>query len=962
MAESRNTTERSRDNRNTERGSRTGSASSRKTGTSKNSRGSAKRSSSRNTRSKKTNYASNQQFSEIIACVIIAFALLLFLSNFGIIGKVGNVLSAIQFGTFGVVAYVFPIILALAILLLVVNNNSGVARVKVLAICIGVVGISTFFELISDRYSSMDKLSAYYSFDELVKKGGGIIGGALCKLLTPGFGKIGAYIITIVLIIIAIVLITERSLLKGTMNTIRRFFGSARDDINEYREETGKRREVREEALREREYQREQERLAKAEERKKRYDTKLTGVNLNLEIPKEDAGFDTRVTDEIASESVNNIKTAKADKKTKQTSATELFRSEKYSENIIEISPDENISSVKYKESASTIPEIVVNKPEHEAPPVHKGSIFDGVNSTLLGSASEVFSPYEQAGNDDAHNQEATVNNNSYDTGSYSEAPVEEPVPVMTPDYSAPVTKPSKAEEAMAKQQAENEILAQVEASNELTEEIKKEYKFPPVSLLNKMKAGAQTSEKELNETALKLQQTLSSFGVKVTVNNYSRGPAVTRYEITPEVGVKVSRIVSLADDIKLNLAAADIRIEAPIPGKAAVGIEVPNSENSGVSFRELIESKEFQDAKSNLAVGIGKDIGGQVIVTDIAKMPHVLIAGSTGSGKSVCINTIIMSILYRAKPDDVKLIMVDPKVVELSVYNGIPHLMIPVVTDPKKAAAALNWAVAEMDDRYQKFAKCGVRDLKGYNERVETVLKEPAVEGEERPNKLPQIVIIIDELADLMMVAKGEVEDAIVRLAQLARACGIHLVIATQRPSVDVITGLIKANVPSRIAFAVSSGVDSRTILDMTGAEKLLGKGDMLFAPAGYPKPARVQGAFVSDGEVSKVVDFLKENCNGEVVYTQDITSPMYSSPAMAESQAFGGDKDEYFAEAGRFLIDKGKGSIGMLQRVYKIGFNRAARIMDQLEDAGVVGPEEGTKPRKILLTLEEFEDLLNS
>ena len=366
---------------------------------------------------------------------------------------------------------------------------------------------------------------------------------------------------------------------------------------------------------------------------------------------------------------------------------------------------------------------------------------------------------------------------------------------------------------------------------------------------------------RDLNETAMRLQQTLSSFGVKVTITDISQGPSVTRYELQPEQGVKVSKIVGLSDDIKLNLAAMDIRIEAPIPGKAAIGIEVPNKENTPVALRDLLETQEFQDFQSNIAFAVGKDIAGKAVVSDIARMPHMLIAGATGSGKSVCINTLIMSILYKAHPDDVKLIMVDPKVVELSIYNGIPHLLIPVVTDPKKASAALHWGVAEMEDRYQKFAEFNVRDLKGYNKKVEGLREK---NGDTAPRKLPQIVIIVDELADLMMVCPGEVEESICRLAQLARACGIHLIIATQRPSVDVITGLIKANMPSRVAFSVSSGVDSRTILDMVGAEKLLGKGDMLFYPQGYSKPARVQGAFVSDQEVSDVVDFLKNQMLG--------------------------------------------------------------------------------------------------
>ena len=489
----------------------------------------------------------------------------------------------------------------------------------------------------------------------------------------------------------------------------------------------------------------------------------------------------------------------------------------------------------------------------------------------------------------------------------------------------------------------------------------KKAYKCPPLSLLQHGKRGGGESDAHLRETAMKLQQTLENFGVNVTITNVSCGPSVTRYELQPEMGVKVSKIVGLADDIKLNLAAADIRIEAPIPGKAAVGIEVPNKENSAVMLRDLLESPEFQNSPSKISFAVGKDIGGKTVVADIAKMPHVLIAGATGSGKSVCINTLIMSVLYKADPDEVKLIMIDPKMVELACYNGIPHLLIPVVTDPKKASGALNWAVEEMTRRYQMFAECGVRNIQGYNDKVEQALASGSVD-DEKLKKMPTIVVIVDELADLMMVAHGEVEDAIVRLSQLARAAGIHLVIATQRPSVDVITGLIKANVPSRIAFAVSSGVDSRTILDMNGAEKLLGKGDMLFYPTGYPKPVRVQGAFVSDEEVSAVVEYLKKQ-NGVGTYDDDISKSITQTGAAgAPGMSGGSEKDDYFVEAGRFIIDKEKASIGMLQRAFKIGFNRAARIMDQLAGAGVVGPEEGTKARKILMTQEEFDEYIDN
>ena len=486
-----------------------------------------------------------------------------------------------------------------------------------------------------------------------------------------------------------------------------------------------------------------------------------------------------------------------------------------------------------------------------------------------------------------------------------------------------------------------------------------KEYIFPSTDLLTPGTASGKGREelaRSMQETADKLKRTLQDFGVGVTITNISRGPSVTRYELQPEQGVKVSKIVNLADDIKLNLAAEDIRIEAPIPGKAAIGIEVPNKEKQMVAFRDLLESDEFTKAKSKTIFAAGKDIAGKTVIADIEKMPHLLIAGQTGSGKSVCINTIIMSILYKASPSDVKLIMIDPKVVELSVYNGIPHLLIPVVTDPKKAAAALNWAVNEMEERYKKFAEHKARNIIGYNAQIDQIEDVP---GKDRPEKIPQIIVIVDELADLMMTAGTDVEDAIQKLAQKARAAGIHLIIATQRPSVNVITGVIKANIPSRIAFSVASGIDSRTILDETGAEKLLGKGDMLFHPYYISKPVRVQGAFVSDDEVTEVVNFLTQQKNvrgGEINTNIDLQANMPGSSLP------GGDQDELFETAGRFIIEQEKASIGNLQRHLRIGFNRAARIMDQLYAAGVVSKDEGTKPRKVLMKAEEFEEYLQS
>ncbi len=603
--------------------------------------------------------------------------------------------------------------------------------------------------------------------------------------------------------------------------------------------------------------------------------------------------------------------------------------------------PAQNVSGVSTVSSAAYA----------QSAPAYAAAAETAARSTLASqpeytsySKSEEIQPaYE-------NNSQSGIENNTNNNGSANM----QPVPVSP--------RPEELEQIAVHREQPGAQKTAAAPNRSLGDLLQKKYQLPPTSLLKKVEVKKNPeSEKELKETAIRLQETLRTFGVNVTITDISQGPTVTRYELQPEVGVKVSRIVSLQDDIKLNLAATDIRIEAPIPGKAAIGIEVPNREITTVSFRELVESEEFQKSQSRLSFAVGKDIGGKTVVTDIAKMPHLLIAGSTGSGKSVCINTLIMSILYKAKPEDVKLIMVDPKVVELSVYNGIPHLLIPVVTDPRKAAAALNWAVAEMDRRYGLIAKAGSRDIKGYNEAAR---RDPKGEME----ILPQIVIVVDELADLMMVAANDVEKAICRLAQLARAAGLHLIIATQRPSVDVITGLIKANMPSRIAFAVSSGVDSRTILDMNGAEKLLGKGDMLFAPQSYPKPARIQGAFISDQEVGDVVDFLaKENKDaGKPNEIEKAIESIASGNTGVENGTAAGSRDdsrdEHFAEAGRFIIEKDKASIGMLQRYYKIGFNRAARIMDQLCEAGVVSAEEGTKPRKVLMSIEEFEAFLES
>jgi S-DNA-T family DNA segregation ATPase FtsK/SpoIIIE len=533
------------------------------------------------------------------------------------------------------------------------------------------------------------------------------------------------------------------------------------------------------------------------------------------------------------------------------------------------------------------------------------------------------------------------------DGGGYEE---EEPVNLVIKDLKKKAAKPESGDVKInmseggraAKKPIPAAIIPQAAESGI-------QYKYPPFELLKEdldQGGSSKTYRNQVLEGARKLEETLASFGVSAKVINVTRGPTVTRYELQPSAGVKVSRIVNLADDIALNLAASGVRLEAPIPGKAAIGIEVPNKEVNMVLLREVVESQEFGRHPSKLAFAIGKDISGECVVADIAKMPHLLIAGATGSGKSVCINSLIASLLYKASPEEVKLLMIDPKVVELGIYNGIPHLLIPVVTEPKKAAGALNWAVQEMVNRYKLFADRAVRDIKGYNELMRKTGEQP---------ELPQIVIIIDELADLMMVAPNDVEDAICRLAQMARAAGMHLVIATQRPSVDVITGVIKANIPSRISFAVSSQIDSRTILDMAGAEKLLGRGDMLFYPVGKPKPVRLQGANITDAEVEKVVEFVKAQCNA--VYDDNIIEEINSEDNALENPDE--DNDELLPRAIELVVETGQASVSLIQRKFRVGYARAARIVDQMEARGIIGGYEGSKPRQILISKQEWQEL---
>ena len=726
------------------------------------------------------------------------------------------------------------------------------------------------------------------------------MGALIGYFIVPAFGLIGSYIIDIIVLIVTLVLITGKSAMRGMKAGGEKVYASAKENSEKYQEY----------------------RQYKAEEKaKRRRDRKVSGVSTDTKIV-DKASEPNQISDEMGEIHIDSYSQFPEVKEEHVTRLT--------SEAMAELLPNENI--------APSVPE--------PAP----ADIY-------AANPSAVNIPAWESG---AAEQQIEENQNVVPEIDPLDIEIQAPEELFE---EPPVVEKTKRRARANADEIETGIKEVEETINKSENNSASGYVPPDINILHKGDANAVGNTKaQLKETAEKLEKTMQIFGVKAKVTDYCCGPTVTRYEVQPELGVKVSKIVNLADDIKFALAATDVRIEAPIPGKSAVGIEVPNAQNVTVPFRDLVESQEFKSKKSPITFALGRDIAGQVVVADLAKMPHLMIAGSTGSGKSVCINTIITSILYKAGPDEVKLIMIDPKVVELSVYNGIPHLLIPVVTDPKKAAGALNWAVQEMGDRYQKFADANVREINGYNEKIE---KMEVPEGQERPKKMERIVVIVDELADLMMVASKDVETAICRLAQLARAAGIHLIIATQRPSADVITGIIRANMPSRIAFAVSTATDSRIILDQAGADRLLGKGDMLFNPQGAPTPQRIQGAFISDNEIAAIIDDVKEK-NGESASNEAIQNAVNSAQVSSQTVSISdGDSDDgrdaLFTDAAKIIVDKEKASIGMLQRYLKVGFNRAARIMDQLEEAGIVGPEEGTKPRTVLVTTEELSSIID-
>lgn len=909
-------------------------SSKKKTNTRSGSRSGNKKTSTR-AKATKTTRAKQEQFDyedpffedsskEIVLWSSIAVCILLCISNFGIGGIAGNAVADFLFGTFGAIQYVLPFMVAFSAFFIISNYGNKVAIAKVVVGFVLLIFLTTFIELIMHGHEIMLPLDAF-AYAKEHHFGGGLLGGAIVYGINDSFGLLGAYLIDIIVMIVCTIIIIERFAFDRVQQSSRIHADRAalkrrarRERMMLEREASQTRYNADRQAIidklqQDKELELQQLQQADGNRRDRKYSGVTSNTTLMPEISRASEGSDG------INEIRFNMADGEEDLEITKSSRHRLKSGQKKSRSVHAFSsfdnePQEAVAEPISVATSEPVVEPVINTPIINTPVIN--------------------------------------------TPSKPEPVVAEPV-VSEPE---PAPAPAKAKAKEEDIESTTESLRKSIDSNQ--KRPKKAYKYPPLTLLKDAKGNGTDSKDYLAEKANTLQRTLGNFGVQAKVTEVTLGPSVTRFEIEVAEGTRVSKVVNLKDDLQLNLAVTDLRIEAPIPGKSAIGIEIPNKVKSMVSFKELASSKEFKNAKSKISFCVGKDISGSVIVGNIEKMPHLLIAGATGSGKSVCINTMIMSILYHASPEEVKMIMVDPKMVELSVYNGIPHLLLPVITDAKKAAGALHWAVKEMTDRYELMQLAGVRNLEGFNEKA-TRNALPDEVPEAKRVRLPQLVIILDEVADLMMVAAADVEDSIVRLAQLARAAGIHLIIATQKPTTNVITGLIKANVPSRIAFSVSSAIDSRVILDQNGAENLLGNGDMLYAPQNLSSPVRIQGAFVSDDEVSAVVDFLKSN-NEESEYDSSIEEQIKNSEASSNAVSISGEpdnsRDQLFEDAGRLVIENQKGSIGYLQRNFRIGFNRAARIMDQLAEAGVVGPEVGTKPREIRMSISEFEELINA
>ena len=845
-------------------------------------------------------------------------------------GIIGRTIYKGGIGLFGFSAYLLCLFALIVVILHMAHKLEGHAA-KAWAVLGVILGLSVLLYLINGDLS-VKELKAYY--ENATAANGGLLGGLVAGFLVRLIGRIGAMVVVLLILLITIVIVTERSLTRDIGHVAQ----ASAQEVRTMHEAHVRTREERRAALEE-----------------KRHEEEIAKARVSRELREMDPVEESVPEEEPTGPVVRGARPGSG----KATAAPVgkggldfalfdddddyyLNKKRRYQlKNGIEEEEPEEKRPRRRRTTAEKTTVQPVAKPEppiEEAPVAYKPSSDEEIRINM---------PKAQEAKVDEYLPDV-----DFDDPFTAADPVQKPVKTSGSGASRGERRQKVdygEQQSLDQEPEESEEPLDLDGDADTAPTaVVHEYVFPPIDLLSPPgdSEGGESYD-DLLRNARTLEQSLASFGVEAKVLQVNKGPAVTRYELQPSEGVRVSRIMNLADDIALNLATSGIRIEGPIPGKKALGIEVPNRETTSVYLREVIDSDRFRSLSSPLAFALGKDIDGNVQVTDIARMPHLLIAGATGSGKSVCINCLLMSIIYKAKPDDVGLILIDPKVVELSVYNGVPHLLTPVVTDPKKAALSLNWAVQEMTKRYKRFSDAQVRDIKGFNEWVEA---NPDC-GQPR---MKRIIIVVDELADLMMVASKEVEDYICRLAQMARAAGIHLVIATQRPSVDVITGLIKANIPSRLAFAVSSGIDSRTILDMVGAEKLLGRGDMLFAPIGASKPLRIQGAFVSDHEVENVVAAVKQT---SVLTDPDLEDTLRTGGSSTSSGgAEDDDLDEFLEQAIQYVVDKQKASISMLQRVFRIGFNRAARLMDALEERGIVGPDEGSKPRKVLMTSEEL------
>lgn len=911
----------------------------------------------------KKEQAERNSFIKVVGTIIAIFiTVFIALSNFSLCGSIGNIIRSWVLSFFGTFGYFFPIIMGISILISLFNSERK-SSIKIYSLLFFYIAIICLVESLIHDFSIEDdffnainasiiRATNYFSFSAS-NFSGGIVGTGISFITYKAIGKVGSLILFGTLSLITFILLFGLGISKDIANFFKSIFMFIPNMIARHNERIEEDRQI---AIDNENILMNTIEKSKKANLKVSYDSNYSGNRLVLEPIEETKRrtFDTSNINITAKDIQSRFYSQDNEVDYTSTPQSQLLNQLK-KKSINEVLFEEKEKGIDkspffYTDGMKPINELEnINIPNKNDVNVFENSYINVTNqqkdNSFSVSSTEGFEDEEPEFKDDEKSFASGLKDLRGDDK---------------------VDENTDAKELLSNIKNKDLVFENKSLKNDTgisaTKKRHKKYKFPPTSFLHRTEKGIKNNDPSLNEKAGILVETLKQFGVGVTVTNITVGPSVTRFELKPDIGVKISKILSLENDVKLALAASEIRIEAPIPGKSAIGIEIANAKSSGVLLGDIVATSEFRNAESKLTVAIGKDISGKSIITDLRKMPHLLIAGATGSGKSVCVNSLITSLIYKASPEDVRLIMVDPKVVELQIYDGIPHLLIPVVTNPKKAAGALNWAVSEMTRRYNLIQEKRVRDIESYNQAIEGDIDKIGVNEDneaslEPVSKLPYIVIIIDEFADLMMVASKDVENSIMRIAQLARACGIYLVIATQRPTVNVISGSIKTNVPSRISFAVSSGIDSQTILDRRGAEKLLGHGDMLYFPQGIPEPIRVQGCYVSEEEILNIVNFVKDD---SVVY-DEVAENAIEKGVAGESGGSGFDpneKDDMFVEAGRLVIEQQNASIGMLQRRFRMGFNRAARVIDQLEAEGVISAQDGKKPREVLMSIDDFRN----